>query len=950
MRRLFLIWMGVLLMCLPFIQLKAQGIPFLRNYSAEEYGAHNRNSDIVTDENGIVYVANFEGVIYYDKSSFRILRTPGFMRITSLYKDSKGVIWAGGYRFFGKIEVADNGEPRLQSLAKKGSLRGEVLEIWEAGNRILFAMSDSTVYDLKDNTLKKNAMAFRTPGNVLGSRIDKKLEIANGPIVSVIDGKGLLLDYPDGHQVSVTEHNGLCSNNINSIDYDGHGILWGATDNGFFAIAVPSAYSQFSVSEGLRGEVLCISKFNNSLYVGTVSGLFRKNGMRFESVSPINHACWQLAEQNGRLLAATSKGVFSIESTGSVSQLTENSALSILTNSDSFYTGEIDGLYYNSPISGHKKICKQENVIRILRDKDDHVWIQSLDGQILHRTSTQVDFTPVEDADSILEAATLIKGSNEEAIIVSALDTEPFPYPAFSYTDEQDNVWLTDNTGRQLYAWKRGKILADMSVLLSPLAERNIRAMLHDDQILWLGEEKCLTLVDCSKTDSHFINNSRLCLRSVMLRGDSVLWGGFGTMPKSLPALSSNERHLIFCYALDYEPLVGATYYRYRLDDGQWDTWRTVGSAEFNNIGYGSHTLEIQARNTLGVESEILSIDFQINPPFFLHPLMILVYILLIIYIIYRIVRYRLSKLELAKVKLEKVVQERTAEIVKQKDEIEEKSVNLEKALNELEVTQHELVRQEKMATVGKLTQGLIDRILNPLNYINNFSKLSEGLVRDVEDNIEDEKDHFNQENYEDTIDVLGMLRVNLQKVSEHGQHTTRTLKAMEEMLKDRSGGIVSMNLSPVIQQDVQMLQKYFAEQIHQCHIKVNVSCPKEEIIINGNADQLSKTFMSILGNSVYALEKKLQRDKFEPTIDISVITEAQNVMITIRDNGIGIEESIINKVFDPFFTTKTTAEASGVGLYLSREIIQNHRGDISVKSVKNEFTEFIIKLPIQKS
>ena len=144
---------------------------------------------------------------------------------------------------------------------------------------------------------------------------------------------------------------------------------------------------------------------------------------------------------------------------------------------------------------------------------------------------------------------------------------------------------------------------------------------------------------------------------------------------------------------------------------------------------------------------------------------------------------------------------------MKQKDEIEEKSKSLETALSELHETQGELIRQEKMATVGKLTQGLIDRILNPLNYINNFSKLSEGLVKDIEANIEDEKEHMDKENYEDTMDVLDMLRGNLQKVGEHGQNTTRTLKAMEEMLKDRTGGIVPMDLVPVLRQDEEMLQ-----------------------------------------------------------------------------------------------------------------------------------------------
>jgi signal transduction histidine kinase len=206
-------------------------------------------------------------------------------------------------------------------------------------------------------------------------------------------------------------------------------------------------------------------------------------------------------------------------------------------------------------------------------------------------------------------------------------------------------------------------------------------------------------------------------------------------------------------------------------------------------------------------------------------------------------------------------------------------------------------------------------------------------------------------ENYEDTIDVLGMLEGNLQKVGEHGQNTTRTLKAMEEMLKDRSGGIVPMNLAAIVRQDEKMLHEYYKNDIAEYGIQVIVDCPERELTIDGNAEQLSKTIMSLLGNAVYAVVKKAQRLKgFTPTVSLSVKPAADRVQVTIRDNGIGIEDTIINKVFDPFFTTKTTGEASGVGLYLSREIIQNHGGDIQAKSVKDEYSEFTFTLPINKA
>ena len=128
-------------------------------------------------------------------------------------------------------------------------------------------------------------------------------------------------------------------------------------------------------------------------------------------------------------------------------------------------------------------------------------------------------------------------------------------------------------------------------------------------------------------------------------------------------------------------------------------------------------------------------------------------------------------------------------------------------------------------------------------------------------------------------------------------------------------------------------------------------------MMLHGNPDMLSKTIMNLLGNAVYAVVKKSQRQlpllsrrgqgwSDPPTISLTATIASDHYLLKIHDNGIGIEEKVIGKIFDPFFTTKTTDEGAGIGLYLSREIIQNHKGDISVTSVMDEYTEFTIKLP----
>ena len=340
---------------------------------------------------------------------------------------------------------------------------------------------------------------------------------------------------------------------------------------------------------------------------------------------------------------------------------------------------------------------------------------------------------------------------------------------------------------------------------------------------------------------------------------------------------------------------------------------------------YGSYTLSVQAQQASGELSEIATVSFSIAYPLLMRWYMVLFYFLLFTCMVYLLFRYRLKRLQADKEELERVVEERTQEIVKQKDQI---------------------AKQEKMATVGKLTEGLIDRILNPMNYIINFSKMSNDLLNDVKENIVSNKEGINTDDYDDTLDLLDMLTENLQYVDQYGQSATHILKAMEKMLKDRTGGYVETDLLIVLQEDEKMFNNYFAGEIEEHHISFSVRLPEKAMPLHGNPNMLSKGIMSLLANAVYAVVKKAKRISYVPEISFTATATGNQYILKIRDNGIGIEESILPKIFDPFFTTKTTQEAAGIGLYLSREIIQNHGGDITVESVKDQYTEFTVTLP----
>ena len=229
-----------------------QGLPFMRNYTAEEYDAHTRNFDILVDpDEGVVYVANFEGLLFYDNAEWDIKHTPGYTRITKLYKDSEGTIWTGGYNYMGYLKMSDVNDLDLHALENVSDFRGEVNRIWEADGVVMFATVKNEVYRVDGERLSKvgegehllpeerqhDYQSFQD-GDV------QRLQLVDNFWAVAEAGKGIRFTDGQGNEIfRVTEENGLINNNINRLSYDGRGLLWGATDNGFFSLMVPSAYS-----------------------------------------------------------------------------------------------------------------------------------------------------------------------------------------------------------------------------------------------------------------------------------------------------------------------------------------------------------------------------------------------------------------------------------------------------------------------------------------------------------------------------------------------------------------------------------------------------------------------------------------------------------------------------------------------------------------------------------
>ena len=873
--------------------LHAQGLPLIRNFTAAEYGGHNRNYDIEIGEDGTVFVANFEGLLYYDRAQWRMIHAPELRRVTVVYRDSKNTVWVGGYNFISRLQKRANGELYLQPFGGKDTFKGEVMEIFEENGSLQFVVNDNNIYEIEEAAVPTVKLKKHTNARLLSSveadvvsvealqasvedavlRDTTQTEILSDNLqVKVKKGYGLIVCDGKGRQLyTITEANGLCSNQVSYVAYDGHGVLWGATAKGIFAVELPSVYSYFLPKDGLTGKVQAITAFNGKIYVGETNGLFTVDAWQYKRVADISNICWTLCQERDALLAATSSGIYRIAADGRVGRLTSNATTALLVDGDQVYAGEPDGVHLYQA-GKNIKINDLPLVTVIRKDARGNFWFKNVHGE----TATIGDYKAPADTSST------------------------------------------------------------SSPLLTPLKDMKNRVQYLYDDHLWIGGDEILAIVDRSRKDLIRLTDSRhVRFCSIVMGNDSVLWGGYGDRPQKLHRLGSDERHLHFFYALDYAPLTGKTLYRYRLDNkgilgaggGQWSEWADRQDVEFLNLPYGSFTLSVQAQLANGELSEETTVDFSIAYPLLMRWYMVVLYLLLFAYIIYLLFRYRLKRLEKEKVKLERIVEERTAD---------------------LRNAQDELVRQEKMATVGKLTKGLVDRILNPMNYIINYSKMSNDLLGDLKENIDHNKEQIDENDYDDALDIFDMLTKNLTSVHQFGQNTTRILKAMEEVLRDRTGGYGDITLLPVLQQVEKQFAKHHAQEQEQNGIRPVFDLPADPMPLYGNPDMICKAVTNLLDNAVYAVAKKVQNEpSFTPEVSLTVTVADAHYILKIRDNGTGIEAKNLNKIYDPFFTTKTTGEAAGVGLYLTREIIQNHGGDISVASVQGEYTAFTITLPI---
>lgn len=295
---------------------------------------------------------------------------------------------------------------------------------------------------------------------------------------------------------------------------------------------------------------------------------------------------------------------------------------------------------------------------------------------------------------------------------------------------------------------------------------------------------------------------------------------------------------------------------------------------------------------------------------------------------------------------------------------LKQKNIELQQTLQELQQTQLQLIQTEKMSSLGQLVAGVAHEINNPINFIyGNLAHLKEytknlltliKLYQQEHSNYNPEINIFIKEiDLDFIIDDLPKL---LYSMTVGAERISEIVLSLRNFARLDEAEMKPVNIHEGIDSTLLILQdnlKGNQEQQEITIIKNYGNLPVVECYVGG----LNQVFMNILVNAIDALrEQEIYADKDIKQQSNSIIIHTQvkneeNVIISIKDNGIGIGEKFKNKLFEPFFTTKPIGKGTGLGLSISHQIIvDKHKGKIEYVSKPGKGTEFLIEIPIKQT
>jgi signal transduction histidine kinase len=285
----------------------------------------------------------------------------------------------------------------------------------------------------------------------------------------------------------------------------------------------------------------------------------------------------------------------------------------------------------------------------------------------------------------------------------------------------------------------------------------------------------------------------------------------------------------------------------------------------------------------------------------------------------------------------------------------------LQTTLSDLKSAQAQLIQSEKMASLGELTAGIAHEIQNPLNFVNNFSEVSNEMLDEM-------KTDLASGNLEEAIKTADVIKQNLEKIDYHGKRADAIVKSMLQHSRAGTGQKEPTDINALCDEYLRLSYHGLRAKDKSFNAIMKTDFDNSIEKINIVRQDVGRVLLNLITNAFYAVNEKQKAspqpvngsEAYIPTV--TVVTKKYNspsgdggVEIIVTDNGNGIPQNIIDKIFQPFFTTKPTGSGTGLGLSLAYDIIKAHGGTIKVQTPsssqtgkQDEGSTFIVQLPAQ--
>jgi len=278
---------------------------------------------------------------------------------------------------------------------------------------------------------------------------------------------------------------------------------------------------------------------------------------------------------------------------------------------------------------------------------------------------------------------------------------------------------------------------------------------------------------------------------------------------------------------------------------------------------------------------------------------------------------------------------------------LQEQKEEIQTTLEQLKSTQSQLIQSEKMASLGELIAGIAHEIQNPLNFVNNFSEVNNELIDELNDELD-------KGDIEEAKAISKDIKENEQKINHHGKRAADIVKGMLLHSRTSSGQKELTDINALADEYLRLAYHGLRAKDKSFNADFKTDFDPTLPKINVIPQDIGRVLLNLINNAFYAVteQSKLFQSSelwksYQPLVAVSTIKLGDRIQISVMDNGPGIPLEIKDKIFQPFFTTKPTGQGTGLGLSLSYDIVKAHGGTITVESIEQNGTEFIITLPV---